>query len=74
MTRTMKKAHNAKMALVHAAADKARAATMKLKRVEASAKKAIAKVIRQLKTKITKKQIKKVKGGKRNTRKFGGFW
>lgn len=63
LTRTMKVAFNAKMKVVAAEQEKVRAATRKLAKAEAEAKKAKAKMITQLKTKITKKQIKKVKGG-----------
>ena len=63
LTRTMKIAFNAKMKIVEAEQEKVRAATRKLAKAEAEAKKAKAKMIAQLKTKITKKQIKKVKGG-----------
>ena len=63
LTRTMKVAFNAKMKVVAATQAKVRAATRKLEKAEAEAKKAKAKMLTQLKTKITKKQIKKVKGG-----------
>lgn len=63
LTRTMKVAFNAKMKVVEAEQAKVRAATRKLAKAEAEAKKAKAKMLTQLKTKITKKQIKKVKGG-----------
>jgi len=63
LTRTMKVAFNAKMKIVRAEEEKVRAATRKLAKAEADAKKAKAKMLTQLKTKITKKQIKKVKGG-----------
>jgi hypothetical protein len=59
----MKVAFNAKMKVVAATQAKVRAATRKLEKAEAEAKKAKAKMLTQLKTKITKKQIKKVKGG-----------
>jgi len=59
----MKVAFNAKMKIVRAEEEKVRAATRKLAKAEADAKKAKAKMLTQLKTKITKKQIKKVKGG-----------
>lgn len=63
LTRTMKVAFNAKMKVVEAEQAKVRAATRKLAKAEEEAKKAKAKMLTQLKTKITKKQIKKVKGG-----------
>ena len=63
LTRTMRVVFNAKMKAVAAEEAKVRAATRKLAKVEAEAKKAKAKMLTQLKTKITKKQIKKVKGG-----------
>jgi len=63
LTRTMRVVFNAKMKAVAAEEAKVRAATRKLAKVEADAKKAKAKMLTQLKTKITKKQIKKVKGG-----------
>jgi hypothetical protein len=59
----MRVVFNAKMKAVAAEEAKVRAATRKLAKVEADAKKAKAKMLTQLKTKITKKQIKKVKGG-----------
>ena len=63
LTRTMKVVFNAKMKVLEAEQAKVRAATRKLEKAEAEAKKAKAKMLTQLKTKITKKQIKKVKGG-----------
>jgi len=63
LTRTMKVAFNAKMKVVAAEQAKVRAATRKLEKAEAEAKKAKARMLTQLKQKITKKQIKKVKGG-----------
>jgi len=63
LTRTMKVAFNAKMKVVAAEQAKVRAATRKLEKAEAEAKKAKARMLTQLKRKITKKQIKKVKGG-----------
>jgi hypothetical protein len=59
----MKVVFNAKMKVLEAEQAKVRAATRKLEKAEAEAKKAKAKMLTQLKTKITKKQIKKVKGG-----------